>query len=150
VSLSYTQDLCNQPPHGYLQSNILQTFSTHISRTEFISVPKPAQIFHIHSFSSDSLIHREIQTKVKDLILDLFFASVYMTSGQQILLLLPPICQSCPFFLSHHLWPGLSASHPNFIVTHILYYSIHFTFCNFYFKKLFIWLQWSYCTTWDL
>ena len=90
------------------------------------------------TFTLSAVIHlsTEIQTKVKNLILDLFFVSVHMTSGHQILLFLPPTCQSCPFFLSHHLWPGLSASHPDFIVTHIQYYSIHFTFCNFYFKKI--------------
>lgn len=95
VSLSYTQDLYNQPPHGYLQPNILQTFCIHIFRTEFIPVPSPAQIFHIHSFSNDSFSHRGTQTKVKGLILDLFFTSIHMTSGHQILLILPAICHSC-------------------------------------------------------
>lgn len=85
-------------------------------------MPKPTQIFHIHSLNNDSSNHSGNQSKVKGLILDSFFILTQMTSGHQIFIIPFPVCQSC-LLLSSPFWPRLFAFSLNSVITHILYYS---------------------------
>lgn len=76
VTFPYTQDRNNQPPHEHLQFNILQAFPIHILNTEFIPVPKSAQIFYIHSFHHSNLPTKKLKPKSRaSFILDFFFIS---------------------------------------------------------------------------